>query len=316
MDEQEGSKTDTDTSYMSSLALKVIALAKEWMPNVVPLITFFAALPYLVLCSLIAGWLVWAGVPKGWSSPIYLHYGEQTVPYADLEVTGLVPAQTYEISVQLSVLANEASLGLGNFMTSLTLYSQSNETIASYQRPSLVLPPRNSLISFVRDTRLQTLSIPLSASFIPGSSSILAHVEIGRKDGWKNIESGVVHELNVYEASLRGIVKPAGLQRLLVKYPMTISALAAILFFIVSSSILLSCLLPSVFEGREQDATEVKNIDFEEKVKVEEGARTMTAMRRVASRHQEDEDTEGQDSRPGPIVRRRSGRGVIKEEEE
>ena len=75
MDEQEGSKTDTDTSYMSSLAFKVIELAKEWMPNVVPIITIFAALPYLVLYSLIAGWLVWASVPKGWSSPIYLHYG-------------------------------------------------------------------------------------------------------------------------------------------------------------------------------------------------------------------------------------------------
>lgn len=77
---------------------------------------------------------------------------------------------------------------------------------------SLVLPQKTGLIAYVRDTRLQTLTIPLSTSFIPGFSRVSAHVAIGRRDGWKSTTGGVVRDLNVYEASIEGVVKPIGLQ--------------------------------------------------------------------------------------------------------
>ena len=77
---------------------------------------------------------------------------------------------------------------------------------------SLVLPQKTGLIAYVRDTRLQTLTIPLSTSFIPGFSRVSAHVIVGRRDGWKSTTGGVVRDLNVYEASIEGIVKPIGLQ--------------------------------------------------------------------------------------------------------
>lgn len=60
---------------ISSLTQNVLLYLKSWSPQLVPIVICLAALPWLVLFSLIAGWTVWSSVPQGWSVPVYLQYG-------------------------------------------------------------------------------------------------------------------------------------------------------------------------------------------------------------------------------------------------
>lgn len=156
------------------------------------------------------------------------------MPYADVEVGSLSTTQPYEIFLQLSVPANDANYALGNFMASLTLTTLSNATIADIRRPvrrlysssgirnliadvdkAIVLPPSPSILPFARATRLVQLTVPLASSLVTGVNRMRAHVELGRKDGWKPLGHGEGREVSVYAASLSGIVRPQGLRYVL-----------------------------------------------------------------------------------------------------
>ena len=80
MEHPEDSQLQTTDGFPLSLVSRFKGVAKGWVPNIVPLITIFAALPYLLFLSLIAGWLIWSRVPTGWSAPIYLRYGCVCLP--------------------------------------------------------------------------------------------------------------------------------------------------------------------------------------------------------------------------------------------
>lgn len=56
------------------------------------------------------------------------------------------------------------------------------------------------------------ITIPLLSSFAPGTSRVIAKVELGRRDGWKNLGEGHGRELSVVSASLRGVIKLRGLR--------------------------------------------------------------------------------------------------------
>lgn len=56
------------------------------------------------------------------------------------------------------------------------------------------------------------LAIPLVSSVELGTSSVIAHVEIGRRDHWRTVGSGVGRELSVSSAWLRGVVVHKGLR--------------------------------------------------------------------------------------------------------
>lgn len=54
--------------------------------------------------------------------------------------------------------------------------------------------------------------MPLLSSFAPGTSRVVAKLELGRKDGWKSLGEGHGRELSVLTASLHGVVKLEGLR--------------------------------------------------------------------------------------------------------
>ncbi|KAG6832285.1 hypothetical protein H0H92_003518 [Tricholoma furcatifolium] len=56
-------------------------------------------------------------------------------PHAMITILDLIPQQRYDISVHLSIPAIESNFALGNFMTSLTMSTPSNKTLASVRRP-------------------------------------------------------------------------------------------------------------------------------------------------------------------------------------
>ncbi len=114
-------------------------------------------------------------------------------------------------------------------MTSLTLLSSSNKTLAHVRRPvRLVLnvcyivctdddgtkaialtPPSNFLFSKPTSIRI---SVPLVDAFVASSSNLAAIVEIGRRDSWMTLGKGEGREVNVASASLRGLVVPHGIR--------------------------------------------------------------------------------------------------------
>lgn len=122
------------------------------------------------------------------------------------------------------VPATESNLGLGNFMTTMTLLSSSNNrTITSVRRsvctrdtfllqshlcllwPQVIITsPQSSW--FFRTSDLIRIHIPLLPSFLPGTTSLTAFVEIGRKDGWRSLGHGEGRELSVLSATLKGDV--------------------------------------------------------------------------------------------------------------
>lgn len=50
------------------------------------------------------------------------------------------------------------------------------------------------------------------SSFLPGSSTIVALVEVGRRDQWKSLGNGEGREISVISASIRGSVVHHGIR--------------------------------------------------------------------------------------------------------
>lgn len=59
-----------------------------------------------------------------------LKYRDDGSPYAEMQLPNLIAAQPYDVSMHLVVPTNEANFALGNFMTSLTLSTPANKTMA------------------------------------------------------------------------------------------------------------------------------------------------------------------------------------------
>ena len=56
------------------------------------------------------------------------------MPYAEAPLPALVPRHPYDLSLDLVVPTTDANIALGNFMTTLTLTTASNKTLASSRR--------------------------------------------------------------------------------------------------------------------------------------------------------------------------------------
>lgn len=56
------------------------------------------------------------------------------MPYAEASLLALVPRHPYDLSLDLVVPTTEANIALGNFMTTLTLTTISNKTLAFTRR--------------------------------------------------------------------------------------------------------------------------------------------------------------------------------------
>lgn len=74
----------------------------------------------------------------------------------------------------------------------------------------MVIPPTSSF--FFKKPTFIDLHVPMLTSFIPGTSKVIASVEIGRRDGWTSIGNGQGRELSVSYAFVRGTAIPHGIR--------------------------------------------------------------------------------------------------------
>ncbi|KAG2075060.1 hypothetical protein BDR04DRAFT_1091887 [Suillus decipiens] len=222
----------------------IMKLFRPIAPQLIPLFVCLALIPVIILFSLFSGWYVWKNVAVGWASPLYLQYGDGTSPYAEISLPSLAPSQPYDISMHLTIPASEANFALGNFMTTLTLSTPSNRTLASVRKPAIVLPPSKSRIW--SSPKLVNLDILFLESHAPGASRVIARVELGRRDGWKALGNGEGRELSVFSAFLRGTVKRRGIRGLVTRFPVTFAIVSSITFLVISLLVLAACILPAI----------------------------------------------------------------------
>ena len=113
-------------------------------------------------------------------------------------------------------------------MATLTLSTPSNKTLVTVSRPvrllssirclfliasqSIVLPPKRSTFSFFTIPRLIDLDVLLLSSYVPGTSNMIARIDLGRRDGWKNLGTGQGREVSVWNAALKGALRLHGIR--------------------------------------------------------------------------------------------------------
>ena len=244
---------DSDLSPFMRLILSLVRLVQGFAAQALgflasrlaPVVIFISLIPVLLVLSSVAGLYVWRSIATDWAVPLYLQYGEGTSPYAEVALPGLSPYQHYDFSLHLVVPALEENYALGNFMTSFTLSTPSNRSIAFVRKPAIILRPAKSRFGFwSSDPSLLNLEILLIESFVPGTSQVIARVDVGRRDGWSSLGRGEGRELTVLGADLRGFVRRKGLRGFIVRYPITFSLATSVAFMTVSTLVLVASMAP------------------------------------------------------------------------
>ncbi|TFY77636.1 hypothetical protein EWM64_g6377 [Hericium alpestre] len=206
----------------------------------------FASPPLLSKQS--AGAYVWSSVAVSWEAPLYLQYGEGRPPFADVVLPSLSTSQPYDISLDLVVPATDTNYNLGNFMTTLTLATPSNRTLATIRRPAIVLPPKSVIAFLLSSPTTTALHLSLLQSYTFGTSSVIAKVELGRRDEWRTIGKGEGRELSVLSASVVGTVRHKGIRGLVSRYPLLSAVVASSTFLVIGLAFLFTQIffLPAV----------------------------------------------------------------------
>ncbi|KAJ7071169.1 hypothetical protein C8F01DRAFT_1109398 [Mycena amicta] len=214
-------------------------------PYALPLFVSLSFLPLILFLSASAGWVVWQSAAVSWRAPLYLQYGDGLAPNARAHLPTLVSQQRYDISLDLQVPNVDTNFALGNFMAGLTLSTRSNKTIVSVRRPAIVVPPRTAFYS--RTPSFVTVHIPLLASYATGAASVIADVEIGRRDHWKSLGTEQGRELSVISATLNGVVIHHGVRGLVTRFPFLSALVSSAIFMVVSSLVVGLCIVPLMF---------------------------------------------------------------------
>ncbi|KAG5726131.1 hypothetical protein E4T56_gene2505 [Termitomyces sp. T112] len=233
------------------LTTNLVSYLRPFAAQIIPVLICIFLIPLILLLSFFSGLIVWKSVAVGWESPLHLQFGDGSPPYALSTLPPLVPQQRYDVSVHLSIPAVESNYALGNFMTTLTLSTTSNNTLSSVRRPAIVFPPRTSF--FRRKPSTISVTVPMVSSFLPGSSTIIAFVEVGRGDQWKSLGNGEGREISVISASVKGSVVHHGIRGLVSRFPLTFALISATLFLVILSVILAGCILPTMFRRAPRD---------------------------------------------------------------
>ncbi|KAI0932035.1 hypothetical protein AcW1_000724 [Taiwanofungus camphoratus] len=232
---------------LGDAALATFKVVRPIAPHLIPYAIFLLALPVIAFLSLSAGWIVWRSGAVAWEKELFLQYGDGGPPYAEVLLSSLAAKQPYDISIELVVPASETNLALGNFMTTLTLLSPANKTLALIRHPAIVTPPSAAPWStLLNRAGTVKLNIPLLSSFVVDTTRAVARVELGRRDQWKSIGSGEGRELSVLSALLRGVVVHKGVRGLVSRFPFISAMVAAGTFLFMSFVVLASCLLPAL----------------------------------------------------------------------
>ncbi|KAK0464971.1 putative adipose-regulatory protein-domain-containing protein [Desarmillaria tabescens] len=237
----QSSLASASIQYLLSLLSKFL---KPFAPKIIPLVVFIFLIPLSLCLSGFAGWIVWKNVAVSWEYPLFLQYGDGLAPYAESSLPQLVSQQPYDILLHLVVPATESNLALGNFMASLRLSSDSNQTLAVVRRPAIVLPSRPSFFSGKPSTF--NIDIPLLHSYTFGTSNANAHIQLGRQDGWKTLGSGEGRELSVSDAYLRGILVHRGIRGLVTRFPLISAAISSMIFLVILLAMISLCILPTM----------------------------------------------------------------------
>jgi hypothetical protein len=77
---------------------------------------------------------------------------------------------------------------------------------------AIVVPGARYSITHLLQPGTSKLKVSLIDSFVAGSNSVLAKIDLGRRDGWKGIGRGEGRELSVYSATLRGALRHRGIR--------------------------------------------------------------------------------------------------------
>ncbi|KAK0198260.1 hypothetical protein F5146DRAFT_1018850 [Armillaria mellea] len=237
----QSSFASASIQYLLSVLSKSL---KPFAPQLVPLAVFIFLIPLALCLSGLAGWIVWKNVAVSWETPLFLQYGDGLAPYAEISLPQLVSQQPYDVLLHLVVPATESNLALGNFMASLRLSTDSNQTLAVLRRPAIVLPSRTFFFSGKPSTI--KIDIPLLHSYTFGTPYANAYVQIGRQDGWRTLGSGEGRELAVSNAHLRGILVHRGIRGLVTRFPLISAMISSMIFLVTLLAMVSLCILPTM----------------------------------------------------------------------
>ena len=132
---------------------------------------------------------------------------------------------------------------------------------------AIVVPGPLYSVTRLLQPGMSKLKVPLMSNFVTVSSSVVAKVDLGRRDGWKGIGYGEGRELSVYSATLKGALRHHGVRFVLLRsqprhctysrcnhfrglvsrFPTFSGFFAGTTFFFISSSCLAALLLPMVY---------------------------------------------------------------------
>lgn len=77
---------------------------------------------------------------------------------------------------------------------------------------TIVVPAALFSVTRILQPGTSKLKVPLMDNFVSVSNSVVAKVDLGRRDGWKGIGRGEGRELSVYSATLRGVLRHRGIR--------------------------------------------------------------------------------------------------------
>lgn len=198
----------------------------------------------LAIISYVGFYRAW--VPDiGIENQVWLQYGYDRPPYADIDLTTseghrsvFAEDQRYDVSIDLVVPLSAANIDLGNFMVSLELLSPLNTTIYYASKPTIIIhesgPVRamnNLAFQLTRNAPailmptsslpVQLITVPLLRSAIlqppnarpygrPEAQSVVrAHISVGRQDSLKYWMYGGGHGVGGVLKETGGILKAA-----------------------------------------------------------------------------------------------------------
>ena len=146
------------------------------------------------------------------------------------------------------------------------------------------------------------VDVVLLNDYTSGTPNLAATVQLGRKDGWKNIGSGVGREVSVLSMSLEGVLKYKGIRCVMrvfsstsaslsrrysgvvSKYPLLSASASAATFFVISFSTVALLLAPAVFWQHQREDTDTVKTEVPAPSPTGEKPRRRSSLKRSTSR--------------------------------
>jgi hypothetical protein len=101
---------------------------------------------------------------------------------------------------------------VGLYVTIITVleFQVGRDVESTFQ--AIVVPGALYSVTYLLQPGTSKLKVPLIDNFATGSSSVMAKVDLGRRDGWKGLGRGEGKEVSVHSATLRGTLRHRGIR--------------------------------------------------------------------------------------------------------